>query len=61
MMKYKSMIFKAYICHQIKGLSCAINSRSNNVIVDALNKAFMKTIAALNDLVTVSKVPEMFI
>lgn len=58
-MKCKSIICMAYKCNQIKGLLCAINSRSNNVIVDALNKAFMKTIVALNDLVSISKAPEI--
>lgn len=60
-MKYKSVMCMPSKCSQIKGLLCAIKSRSNNVLVDGFNKAFMKIVAALNDLTLISKVPEILI
>lgn len=60
-MRCKSVICMACKCSQIKSLLCALNSRSNNVIVDAMDKGFMKTIVALNDLVSISKAPEILI
>lgn len=60
-MRYKSIICMACKCSQIKSLLCALNSKSNNVTVDVLDKGFMKTIVALNDLVSISKASEILI